>query len=371
MNKRKLRFQLMIPDDDSMITDTLEVNNVSPQRIAFKVKTNNQTRYIVRPNAGTIGANDVVNIFINVHPEAKLPEAGPSKDKFLLRVAPCPGVDVLPPHFWTSRESDPTVHGLKILVEYVADNNIYSGDNREKEINGAVYSGSGDDDGDAGVNTGPFKLESGDDGLKPLSVTGAQLAVAEAGGSPSGAPSIPHVRDMPPDLLSAKGGAADAEANGPTHLVGVGSVLTPTTTTTATASGAGVGTGAVAGAGTGIGAGTFGAQVPVPPTAGQRARYASLGDPAALLSDAKYDDALSRVVQLEALLDEKNLELSRLKTELEETRAETDRVLKDAPVTPIVANKLISDPFGGVSVAGLGLMLLLFLLVVNIILRII
>lgn len=73
---------------------------------------------------------------------------------------------------------------------------------------------------------------------------------------------------------------------------------------------------------------------------------------------------------LHGLLEARNLELARLRAELAETKAETNRVLKQAPVAPLSANKMLSDPFGGVSVAGFGLMLLLFLIVVNIILHI-
>ena len=89
-----------------------------------------------------------------------------------------------------------------------------------------------------------------------------------------------------------------------------------------------------------------------------------------LLQEENYEEALQRVRELQAMLDEKNLELARLRAELAETRAESERVLKEAPQTPLSANKVLSDPFGGVSVAGIGLMLLLFLILVNIILRI-
>lgn len=73
-----------------------------------------------------------------------------------------------------------------------------------------------------------------------------------------------------------------------------------------------------------------------------------------------YQTAVERVKQLQALLDAKNLQLNALKTEIAEARAETQRVLKEAPETPVGANKFVADPFGGVSLASILLMLVMF-----------
>lgn len=91
----------------------------------------------------------------------------------------------------------------------------------------------------------------------------------------------------------------------------------------------------------------------------------------ALTGHDDYEKAMAKVKDLQKQLDEKNLELAILRTDLAETRAKTDRVLKEAPTTPLSANKMLSDPFGGVSVAGFGLMVLLFLVLVNVILRLV
>lgn len=237
VEKRLLRFQVPHTSDVSSI-DTLTVTNISSSNVAFKVKTTNQQRYIVRPNVGVIQIGDTVDIDIGLQLASATPRVGPSKDKFLLRVAAAPQhLDAASlADFWTALEGDAGVRGFKFKVEF---------------------------------------FSASDDAQAPVS-------------SP------------PPDA----------------------------------------------------------------------SRYVIMRDPDELLQDDKYALAMSRVRELQQSLEAKNLELVRLKTELAETKAETERVLRDAPTTPLSANKVVSDPFGGVSIVGLGLMLLLFLILVNVILRI-
>lgn len=84
-----------------------------------------------------------------------------------------------------------------------------------------------------------------------------------------------------------------------------------------------------------------------------------------LLKEGKREEAIKRVCELQGKLDEKNLELARLKTELAETQAETERVLRHAPAPPIAANKFVSDPFGGMNLATLAIVLTLFVVIIK------
>lgn len=269
VDKRVLSFVLS-PPEDGLVHDTLTVTNIADIPLAFKVKTTNQHRYIVRPNVGKLEPSKSVDIFIGMQPPPRLadnPIAGPSKDKFLLRVTDAPPDEYeLPDGFWAGKEDDPTVIGIKFRVEFMDP--VIPGENLE-----------------------PIRP------IRPLPDVRTPTAV-------------PHARDMPPSMLTSdtkKGQVANVELN----------------------------------------------------------------DAEALLQQGNYEHAMQRVKDLQEMLDSKNLELARLKTELAETKAESERVLKEAPKTPLSANKLLSDPFGGVSLTGFGLMLLLFLIIVNIILNVV
>lgn len=323
IDKRTLHFQLEKPGKDSIVSDTLTVHNISQQHIAFKVKTTNQSRYIVRPNVGMAAPDDKLEIFIGVQPSSNMPSPGASKDKFLLRIAPCEGHDRISNSFWTTHEDNTGMAGLKLRVEFVA----------------------------------PSVASSGSPPLVPHTL-GLDNTFMSSPGTPPLSPtfppdvpaSVPHVRDLPPDLLTptANGGMPTSAPPSPYAESPVYYMIPPPAPVLDDAI-------------------TSMAAAPRSPAEEE----VSLGDPDSLLSEGRYNEAIAKVALLQSMLDDKNLELARLKTELAETRAETDRVLKDAPVPPLAANKVLSDPFGGLSVTGFGLMLLLFLLVVNIVLRLV
>lgn len=300
VEKRILRFPAAPSDTLTTSSDTLSVTNLSSCDLAFKVKTTNQARYIVRPNVGVIPAHSHLSILIGLHASLDVPTPGLSKDKFLLCVAEAPGTAItgLPDAYWTERETRPDVQGIKFKVEFVDETHL---------------------------------VEEPPDQVMPVRQHSPNTSSIT---SP-----VPRQRDLPPTL---------APAPPPGSVVASSVVVDPPVAASAS---------------------------PIPISS--RPREENLNpdvvapvDPDQLLQSANYESAMTRVRELQALLDAKNLELSRLRTELAETRAESERVLKDAPNTPLPANKLLADPFGGVSVAGFGLMLLLFLVLVNVIIRI-
>lgn len=359
VDKRRLCFELNPALDNVSISDTLTVNNVAPHIVAFKVKTNNQDRYIVRPNVGVIDAESKVSISISFHPMAPFPDiASPCKDKFLLRVSPISHhqTDNLA-DFWAQCESDPAVRGIKFHVDFNVPDEESEQPETESPIDPVIATANGtaemkpfpptSPDTVINTNTSESLLAPADTAPEP---PGPEFITANTASFPPLSSEIssshsqtepllkhtpyqavaPHARDMPPNLISTSPPPPEilssTNAMRQHHLQArESSNLTQITT--------------------------------------------HPGEDDGATSERRYQEALAQVAQLQTSLDEKNLELSRLKTELAETRAETERVLKNAPSTPLPANSLLSDPFGGVSVTGLGLMLVLFLLVVNIILR--
>lgn len=358
VDKRRLCFELNPALDNVSITDTLTVNNVAPHIVAFKVKTNNQDRYIVRPNVGVIDAESKVSIAISFHPTAPFPDAAsPCKDKFLLRVSPISHhqTDNLT-DFWAQCEADPAVRGLKFHVDFNSPDQESEQRETESRIDPVDHTVDGTAETKHFPPTSPDTVitNTSESLLTPADETSEpprpEFSAANTPSFPPVSPLIssphsqtellpnptpyqavaPHARDMPPNLLSTNPSPPEISSNinalRQHHLQGRETInLT---------------------------------QLPSQP-----------GEDDGATSERRYQEALAQVSQLQTTLDEKNLELSRLKAELAETRAETERVLTSAPTTPLPANSLLSDPFGGVSVTGLGLMVVLFLLVVNILLR--
>lgn len=359
IDKRRLCFELNPALDNVSISDTLTVNNVAPHIVAFKVKTNNQDRYIVRPNVGVIDAESKVSIAISFHPMAPFPDiASPCKDKFLLRVSPISHhqTDNLT-EFWAQCESDPAVRGLKFHVDFNVPDQASEQPETESRIDPVIATANGTAETkpfpptspDTVINTNtseslltpadtaapePLRPEfsvANTPSFPPVSTTiSSSHSQTEPLPNPTYQVVAPHARDMPPNLLST--------SEPPPEIF-------PSTNAIRQH------------------------HLQARETANLTQLTTQPGEDDGATSEKRYQEALAQVAQLQTSLDEKNLELSRLKTELAETRAETERVLKSAPSTPLPANSLLSDPFGGVSATALGLMLVLFLLVVNILLR--
>ncbi|KAI0566996.1 vesicle-associated protein 1-2 [Gracilaria domingensis] len=286
VDKRVLRFPVNSQPSGAIISETLTVTNAATTHVAFKVKTTNQHRYIVRPNLGLIPPRGSSEIFIALQPTRfEAPELGMSRDKFLLRVIEAPELadSKLPNDFWIVHEKDVAVRDVKFKVEFVHPSPVSQPSHPSPQLNEVSAS---------------------------LSATNPVTLATSA---------APHPRDLPPSTNSESvlpsGSQREAIASSSTQ----------------------------------------------PPTKDGVQQ---------LMEGRDFDAAIERVRQLQQLLDAKNLELARLKTQLAETNAQTQAVLDNAPKAPISANKLLSDPFGGVSIAGIGLMLLLFLILVNVILRI-
>lgn len=266
MEKRVLRFPAAPSEVQAPLSDSLVVSNAASNDLAFKVKTTNQARYIVRPNVGVIPQGGNISILIALQPSNEVPAAGPSKDKFLLMVAEAPDTAEfgLQPDYWTERENDSDVVGIKFKVEFVEEDDIVDdapmADNRVRDM--------------PEEDTAPGNV-----------VTSAV------------------VKDEAKPMKGHEAAGADADAN-------------------------------------------------------------------TTLSSNNYEAALERVKELQGMLDAKNLELARLKTELAETKAESERILKEAPKMPLAANQMLTDPYGGISMVSYGLLFLLFVVIVGILFRI-
>lgn len=266
VEKRVLRFPAVPSEAQTPISDTLIVSNAASTDLAFKVKTTNQARYVVRPNVGIIPHGGNISIFVALQPSNEVPTVGPSKDKFLLMVAEAPDIaeSGLQPDYWTERENDSDVVGIKFKVEFVDEGDVVDeapvADNRARDM--------------------------------PEEVTPPGNVVTSA-----------VVKDEAKPTNGHEAAVTDADAN-------------------------------------------------------------------TTMSTSNYEAALERVRELQAMLDGKNLELARLKTELAETKAESERILKEAPKVPLAANQMLTDPFGGVSMVSYGLLFLLFVVIVGVLFRI-
>lgn len=231
LSKRVLTFPLA-PASSDMIT----VTNTSRAPAAFKVKTTNPQRYVVRPNIGALAAGASVDISVALH-RAPAPALdadlapGPSKDKFLLQAAPSPGLDPAAPPaaFWAGATAPPGTVSTKLRVAFVE------------------------------------------------------------GGA---------VSEPPAEARPAR----------------------------------------------------------APPTG-------ALPDGDELLKEGNGAAARARAEALQADADGKAAALAKMRADLAERKAETARVLDDAPRAPVAANRAATDPFGGVSVAAVALFFVLIAVV--------
>lgn len=134
LDKRILRFTP--PSEHETSQDSLVVTNTAPLALAFKVKTTNQSRYIVRPNLGIIPASSSLTVDISLQPGIPAPAIGVSKDKFLVMVGTYTGETTLPlpDGYWTSREADEDVMGMKIRVEFIEEVGSVVKDIKVKEV---------------------------------------------------------------------------------------------------------------------------------------------------------------------------------------------------------------------------------------------
>ncbi|KAK1866327.1 hypothetical protein I4F81_008847 [Pyropia yezoensis] len=76
----------------------------------------------------------------------------------------------------------------------------------------------------------------------------------------------------------------------------------------------------------------------------------------ALLAPGRHDEAVERAREVGRALDASRAEAARLRTAVEETVAAAETILEEAPKAPLATHVLASDAYGGVSVAGVGLM---------------
>lgn len=107
-----------------------------------------------------------------------------------------------------------------------------------------------------------------------------------------------------------------------------------------------------------------GADSAAPSTAAGNEQGSLLPDSNELLRPGNGPAARARAEALQNEVDTKTATLAALKADLQETRAETTRILQDAPRAPLAANPVMTDPFGGVSMLAIALLVLLFAIIV-------
>lgn len=336
--KRALVFPLRKPESP-LCNDILVLYNPGPTRVAFKIKTTNQERYIVRPNAEVIDADASIRIFIAVQPKLKLPPPGPSKDKFLVRIIPYLGEGPLPSNFWVTREHDPTVINMKFRVVF---GNFYRSPSSPSS---PPYS--------VGPKINHPSPATQPNPASPISVQPVSCAapvLPSPSYNQSATATAPHARDLPPEFISGGSIASSTELE---HSKGSaqnspspGSTFVPPEKDD---------------------------ELPAPSPLGlaqlsaETIHNSSLEERDSFVSRGTHENALKRNLDLQAALDEKTLEISRLTAEVAKLQTEIS-VLRNPLSTPTVigaVDKRISDPFG--SITGVSLMLIGCVLVVSIV----
>eukprot|EP00171_Calliarthron_tuberculosum_P021641 IDg21641t1 len=121
---RVSKRELVIPVEDGAGRgdgDVIRVDNVADEDVAFKMKTTNPNRYIVRPNVACIRKGSGVDIRVLLAENTVQPSLGPSKDRFQLRVALAPGLseELSVADFWRDNEDDINFLRIKFNVKFV------------------------------------------------------------------------------------------------------------------------------------------------------------------------------------------------------------------------------------------------------------
>lgn len=297
ISKRHLTFSLGNFDS----TDVVTLTNPHDLPYAFKVKTTNPQRYVVRPNLGAVAPGASVDVAIALHRQPAAVVAavdadsdlvpGIARDKFLFQSAPAPGLTPAhtPANFWASQIQPPDTVAVKLRVNFVDGHSNHSPLPLQHAAAASLYESSQTD------NT-------------PITPTSAYKS--------------PH---------GTRTGMDHSSSN--IHDLTSSSDITSSTVSTA----------------------------PSKPLLVPKSKV--LPDAEELLRPGNGVAARLRAEKLQNDVDTKAASLAALKADLRETKAETERVLSDAPKAPLAANQVATDPFGGVSIAAIALFILLFAVV--------
>lgn len=305
ISKKQLTFALGVRD----ATDIFTLTNPHDLPYAFKVKTTNPHRYIVRPNLGAVAPSASVDVVVALHrPQASSTEAelepGIAKDKFLLQSAPAPGLTTAhtPANFWASETLPEDTVSVKLRVAFVhsSQDDSYQSPHADTTPRSTITATSYDQ------STTPISAYK-----SPLT---AQHALSQSA------------------LNRAELSTQDRSMS---------------TSVTSSATSAPV-----------LSAQRFS-------QAARPAKSDILPDADELLRPGNGVAARVRAEKLQNEVDNKASTLAALKADYQETRAETDRVLRDAPKAPLAANQIATDPFGGLSIAAIALFILLFAVLVK------
>lgn len=331
------------PPTATIAIGTVPSGAVPAAPVAFKIKTTRPARYVVRPNAGVLPPGVAAAVEISLTPGAAVPPpAALCRDKFLVQAgAVLPGM-AIDDAFWGGAAFSRTK--LTVAVEG------YS-------VESAAAAGGGVGGGSVPASTPPSPGRRPPS--RPPSYASASSGVRDGvASSPPPAPGRPGV--------SAGGLAATSVAAHVAQLqagsTAAGSPLPPTGRAGrfGAAAAAIPATGTVAGVATPAPALTDVADkdgLPPAGVAGARPGDAALAtEYGALLAPGRHDEAVERAREVGRALDASRAEAARLRTAVEETVAAAETILEEAPKAPLATHVLASDAYGGVSVAGVGLM---------------
>lgn len=317
--------------------------------VAFKIKTTCPTRYVVRPNAGVLSPEDEATVEISLTPAAEggltpgMPAVPPPavlcRDRFQVQaVAMLPDVTV-EDAFWegaaTSRTNlNVAVEGYSVEAAAPAGGGgggvpvlTPSSPGRRPPSRPPSYASASSGVRDGVVSSPPPapSQSGGTAGLVGPTSVAAHVAQLQAGAIAAGAP-------LPP---SGRAGRVGAAITAPAPGTDAG-MTTPAPALTEVANKDGLPPAGVAGA-----------------RPGDAALATEYG---ALLAPGRHDEAVERARELSRALDASRAEAARVRTAVEETVAAAETILEDAPKAPLATHVLASDAYGGVSVAGVGLM---------------
>jgi len=312
---------------------------VPPVPVAFKIKTTRPARYVVRPNAGVLPPGVAASVKISLTPGAHIPPPSTlARDKFLVQAgAVPPGGARLDDAFWDG----PGISRTKLTVA----------------VEGAAAPG------DAAASVGGASAPPSPGYLlpsRPPSYASASSGLRPDGGGPaSGSPTAPRRAGAPATSVAA-------------HVAQLQAGSLPTSSPPgAPVPGRIIRVGAPAPAVLPVAAVPGGATVPAPAltpvadkdglpaagVAGARPGDAALAtEYGALLAPGRHDEAVERAREVGRALEASRAEVARVRTAVEETKAAAETILEEAPKAPLATHPLASDAYGGVSVAGVGLM---------------
>eukprot|EP00382_Lankesteria_abbotti_P003838 CAMPEP_0113847358 /NCGR_PEP_ID=MMETSP0372-20130328/1828_1 /TAXON_ID=340204 /ORGANISM="Lankesteria abbotti" /LENGTH=229 /DNA_ID=CAMNT_0000816623 /DNA_START=99 /DNA_END=785 /DNA_ORIENTATION=- /assembly_acc=CAM_ASM_000359 len=122
---------------DQSITSTLRLENVSKEKVTFKIKTTAPKSYLVRPSTGVVAAGSFQEVLIILQPLNAEP-TGASTDRFLVQAALAPDGNIPSREFWSSLpKTEVSDQRFGVVFKREFDNGDAGGVFRMKESDGS------------------------------------------------------------------------------------------------------------------------------------------------------------------------------------------------------------------------------------------